>query len=497
MAPSSSASRLSTSPGGTQSSGMAETEGGPSSTSNLTKSIPITVDTLMRDTTANLKQSIMDLAVKVVVVEERSTFIGDLIKLKRGTKEVENFVRTQESIRHEPKEFLSREAVEEMMLREREVIMNTMTNKLSDNIAKGIRKGRELAKLKSRLFWGMKREDERRKFKNLLNDTLCRKRKEVRREHDKQVRAIKINYKKEDRMRIPQELRRYKDVAVFKKDAGATFRPGTTVGPVTVGLEDGLLSEDEVAALCRGPKFCVRRVLDEETFMMNCEKSYFKLRLDMQDEDDPEDDPGGGPQSEEDRLEEERVRKAAEMAVMEGKTVFNQEDMTLDYGRKRATDCKHNTFVKLPKPKNVKLEQEIEYRRMSWKRIFQEFRNQYTDEEGVQESNLTPAEAKGLKSLKKRVKEGQIVVVKTDKSGRFSVMSMQEYERAGLVHTAKDTEVTMGFLVKNQRRLNGHMSMLLKTFLVGQNHDHFERIRNLKLTHSLSIAPLYLLFKDH
>ena len=32
---------------------------------------------------------------------------------------------------------------------------------------------------------------------------------------------------------------------------------------------------------------------------------------------------------------------------------------------------------------------------------------------------------------------------------------------------------------------------------MGQNHKHFERIRNLKLTHSLSIAPLYLLFKDH
>ena len=39
--------------------------------------------------------------------------------------------------------------------------------------------------------------------------------------------------------------------------------------------------------------------------------------------------------------------------------------------------------------------------------------------------------------------------------------------------------------------------MLLKTFLVGESHGHYERIRNLKLTHSLSVAPLYLLFKDH
>jgi hypothetical protein len=89
------------------------------------------------------------------------------------------------------------------------------------------------------------------------------------------------------------------------------------------------------------------------------------------------------------------------------------------------------------------------------------------------------------------------VVVKSDKSGRFSIMSMVEYRREGEVHTIKDTEVTLDFLMKNQRRINGHLSMLLKTFMVGKNHDHFGRIRNLKLKHSLSIAPLYLLFKDH
>ena len=84
--------------------------------------------------------------------------------------------------------------------------------------------------------------------------------------------------------------KRYKNVDVFRKDAGATLRPGTTIGPVIVGLEDGLLSEDEVAVLCRGPKFCVRRVLDEEGFLMNCEKSFFKLRLDMENEDDAQEE---------------------------------------------------------------------------------------------------------------------------------------------------------------------------------------------------------------
>ena len=116
---------------------------------------------------------------------------------------------------------------------------------------------------------------------------------------------------------------------------------------------------------------------------------------------------------------------------------------------------------------------------------------------GVQESNLTKAEARGLKKLKKRVADGSLVIVKTDKSGRFSVMSMCEYERAGKIHTEKDIEVDVKFLQENQRRINGYLSMLIKIFRIGDAHSHYDRIRSLKLTWSLSVAPLYLLFKDH
>ena len=137
-----------------------------------------------------------------------------------------------------------------------------------------------------------------------------------------------------------------------------------------VGLEDKLLDHDEIAALCRVPKFCVRRLLDEERFLMECEKSCFKLRIDMYDNNIVEDDPGGGvKESEKDRIERERVEKLAELAELEGKTVFNEDEMSLDYGKKKAPDCKHNTCVKLPRPKSAKVEQEIDYRRMAWKKL--------------------------------------------------------------------------------------------------------------------------------
>ena len=63
------------------------------------------------------------------------------------------------------------------------------------------------------------------------------------------------------------------------------------------------------------------------------------------------------------------------------------------------------------------------------------------DCQGAQEGNLTPEEQRGLKSLKRRIKEGEIVVLPTDKSGRFAIMSMETYVKAGMVHVKDDIEV--------------------------------------------------------
>ena len=95
--------------------------------------------------------------------------------------------------------------------------------------------------------------------------------------------------------------------------------------------------------------------------------------------------------------------------------------------------------------------------------------------------------------MQKRVRDGSLVVCETDKSGRFAVMSQEEYLEAGSKHVSKDEEVGLEFLVNNQRCINGHMSMVLKTFDAGASWNHQARIRATKLTHSLSVATLYLL----
>ena len=76
-------------------------------------------------------------------------------------------------------------------------------------------------------------------------------------------------------------------------------------------------------------------------------------------------------------------------------------------------------------------------------------------------------------------------------------MSLVEYVRVGMLHTDKDVEVDLAFLQENQRRIICYISMLCKIFKIGEAHKHKDRVRSLKITLSLSIAPMFLLFKDH
>ena len=498
MGPETSGTSATIQPRGT-SSDLAEGEGDPlSNQSNNNIVTPVDTPANTEDTTA-LKQRTITMALKVMRSEERNIFFGELIEAGLGTKEVENFISNQEYLRREEGlGGLGIRDVQEITERERDLVGKAMANKLTDSLAECVRKRQEFNVLKQRLWWRLgKRDEEKKRLSNKVRDEVGRQRREIKRDHKKQIRQIRIDAKKRKReLVLPKELKRYEEARIFMKDARRIFKPGTMLGPVTVGLEENLLDTDEIAVLRRGPKFCCRRILSEERYLIEMEKCYCKIRWEDRDKD-PNERKEIRKETKEEKEERERVERIAEEEAIRSLLVFDQDSMEVDYRKKRATSCKHNTNVILPGPLSPEQEQEIECRRVEWLKVFRDFMKEFTDEQGVQESNLTKQEARGLKKLQKRVKEGSLVIVKTDKSGRFSVMSMEEYERAGRVHTDKDTEVNLQFLQENQRRLNGYISMLCKVFHIGEAHKHIDRIRSLKLTLSLSVAPLYLLFKDH
>ena len=62
--------------------------------------------------------------------------------------------------------------------------------------------------------------------------------------------------------------------------------------------------------------------------------------------------------------------------------------------------------------------------------------------QGPKDSNLSWSELRGLKSLKKRISAGEYIIAQTDKSSRFAILSVDQYLKAGKVHTDNDKEIS-------------------------------------------------------
>ena len=146
---------------------------------------------------------------------------------------------------------------------------------------------------------------------------------------------------------------------------------------------------------------------------------------------------------------------------------------------------------------SVKYESKLELRRSKYLEIFQNYVKEKCDSKHRQSSNLSPSQSNGIKKLKKRISEGELIVCLTDKSGRLAVMPTELYHSCGNVHTEKDEEVDDETVELTQKLLNGHVSMWMKMTNMGESHQHQQRQRATHIEQSATVPPLYLLVKDH
>ena len=169
----------------------------------------------------------------------------------------------------------------------------------------------------------------------------------------------------------------------------------------------------------------------------------------------------------------------------------------MDFGRVRATDMKGNKRIFLPKAMEHDLEARMEIRRAEANRIFDECVKLLVDVSSKTEDNITKSERRGLISLQKRVKEGEIVICQTDKSGRLAVLTQEQYRASGEQHLKNTTEVDLGFAETNQSILNGNVEWWAGILNIGEHWDQKERCRRNLLNQGLAICPMRILYKDH
>ena len=129
-----------------------------------------------------------------------------------------------------------------------------------------------------------------------------------------------------------------------------------------------------------------------------------------------------------------------EELVARNEMVYDPEKKEYDARKMRVTNLTENTRITLPKPLKPIHEAEIEIRRKEYLKVFKKYVKEETVK-GKQESNMTEKEEKGLKSIRKRVDKGEIVILKTDKSSKIAAMKTDEYLKMGRGTRTKDRKI--------------------------------------------------------
>ena len=200
------------------------------------------------------------------------------------------------------------------------------------------------------------------------------------------------------------------------------------------------------------------------------------------------------------KLEDMETEENEEMCMRDAqmRMTFDLSNGIVNMRKRRATDVKNNSMVILPnKRRGFEKEARLEMLRQKLRGVFGQYVREKCGPRGLQKSNLSSDEIKGLKSLKKRFKEGELVILPTDKTGLFTVMSRDTYLECGKSHTMGDVEVGWDDLKLAQSELNGHTSMMIKIFNIGRAWEHMHRVRESILEESMATCPLSLLYKDH
>ena len=104
--------------------------------------------------------------------------------------------------------------------------------------------------------------------------------------------------------------------------------------------------------------------------------------------------------------------------------------------------------------------------------------------------NLTHQQHKGLKSLKEKKKEKEIIIFEIDKSKRFSCDTPDNYKLLGQTHTQNDDEINMETKDSYEKLHNAHSRMWVRFLNAGKKTNNCDRIRSSMLARNNPPAPL-------
>ena len=178
--------------------------------------------------------------------------------------------------------------------------------------------------------------------------------------------------------------------------------------------------------------------------------------------------------------------------------VLDYENKTADYANIRATDIP--TVQRLFPPKPASMRREIVMQNMKDKMLMEvkRYKEKNCNSKGwIKEKNLSKQEEMGLLEVTEKIRNKEMVVFTSDKTGVFTADTVQNYGRALEEHTSGDTVISNKRVKDIEKKMNFHLKQLNKMFRVGSTWGHEARVAGAFTSTNVPPPNKYGLRKDH
>ena len=157
--------------------------------------------------------------------------------------------------------------------------------------------------------------------------------------------------------------------------------------------------------------------------------------------------------------------------------VLDIENKVADYANIRATDLPTVQRLFPPKPSTMRREIVMQNMRDKTMNKVKEYKEKKCNDKGfIKKKNIERVVEEGLKEVTDKVKQNKIVVFSTDKTGKFSVDSVENHQEALMEHVQNDTKINVEKVRKLEKKCNSHLKQLNKMFGVGSTWGQEGRV---------------------
>ena len=159
--------------------------------------------------------------------------------------------------------------------------------------------------------------------------------------------------------------------------------------------------------------------------------------------------------------------------------MYDETEKVVDFRKRRVTDTGLNKRITLPYPVDTRTEEKIQDLVNDLDEAI--LRAGREDESGrlragkQNPSSLNNDQQRGRESILKREREGELIVVLTDMSGKRAVMTPEIYHQLMEPHITGDTIHTRDEVDQAEKQFNGAAAQILKVFKVGEDWRHEDR----------------------